>query len=100
MHAAVRYQIATHGRWNPAWDRPINQEDLAGTLLAFSWVCLDGLRQMGFQLSADKAICIAGTLSGISWAFGKPCCPRMWPTPKRWRVSSSAASMRRVPKDK
>jgi ER-bound oxygenase mpaB/B'/Rubber oxygenase, catalytic domain len=55
MHAAVRYQIATHHLWNPAWDRPINQEDLAGTLLAFSWVCLDGLRQMGFQLSVDEA---------------------------------------------
>jgi hypothetical protein len=55
MHAAVRYQIATHRLWNPAWDRPINQEDLAGTLLAFSWVCLDGLRQMGFQLSVDEA---------------------------------------------
>jgi hypothetical protein len=55
MHAAVRYQLATHGLWNPAWDRPINQEDLAGTLLAFSWVCLDGLRQMGFELSVDEA---------------------------------------------
>jgi len=55
MHAAVRYQIATHRLWNPAWDRPINQEDLAGTLLAFSWVCLDGLRQMGFELSGDEA---------------------------------------------
>jgi hypothetical protein len=55
MHAAVRYHIAAHGLWNPAWDRPINQEDLAGTLLAFSWVCLDGLRQMGFELSVDEA---------------------------------------------
>jgi hypothetical protein len=54
MHAAVRHQIAAHRLWNPAWDRPINQEDLAATLLAFSWVCLDGLRQMGFQLSADE----------------------------------------------
>jgi ER-bound oxygenase mpaB/B'/Rubber oxygenase, catalytic domain len=55
MHAAVRYQIATHRLWNPAWDQPINQEDLVGTLLAFSWVCLDGLRQMGFELSVDEA---------------------------------------------
>ena len=54
MHAAVRYQIATHSLWSPAWDRPINQEDLAGTLLAFSWVCSDGLRQMGCELSVDE----------------------------------------------
>ena len=75
MHAAVRYQIATHGLWNPAWDRPINQEDLAGTLLAFSWVCLDGLRQMGFQLSADEAESylhswnVVGALLGIREAL-------------------------------
>jgi hypothetical protein len=75
MHAAVRYQIATHGLWNPAWDRPINQEDLAGTLLAFSWVCLDGLRQMGFQLSADEADSylhswnVVGALLGIREAL-------------------------------
>ena len=75
MHAAVRYQIATHGLWNPAWDRPINQEDLAGTLLAFSWVCLDGLRQMGFQLSADEADSylhswnVVGALLGIQEAL-------------------------------
>ena len=55
MHAAVRYQSATTPLWNPVWDQPINQEDLAGTLLAFSWICLDGLRQMGFELSADEA---------------------------------------------
>jgi hypothetical protein len=68
MHAAVRYQIATHRLWNPAWDQPINQEDLVGTLLAFSWVCLDGLRQLGFELSVDEAesYLLAGTWSGIS----------------------------------
>src|ERR1700756_2420128 len=41
MHAAVRHLITarnelTPGMWHPDWGTPINQEDLAGTLLSFS----------------------------------------------------------------
>ncbi|MBN1207973.1 MAG: DUF2236 domain-containing protein [Myxococcaceae bacterium] len=51
MHAAVRYLIHRSGKWNPAWGQPINQEDMAGTLLSFSTVVLRSLERMGCQLS-------------------------------------------------
>jgi len=55
MHAAVRHLIGTHASWNPDWGTPINQEDLAGTLLAFSWIAVDGLRKLGYSLSDQDA---------------------------------------------
>ena len=51
MHAAVRYLIHHSGRWDPAWNQPINQEDMAGTLLTFSWVVLESVERMGCELS-------------------------------------------------
>ncbi len=36
--------------WNPAWGRPICQEDMAFTLLTFSWVVLRGLKLLGAPL--------------------------------------------------
>lgn len=56
MHAAVRHLIKARnamqpGVWNPDWDEPINQEDLAGTMLAFSGVVMDPLRRLGIRLS-------------------------------------------------
>lgn len=55
MHAGVRLLIAKHAEWDPAFDRPINQEDMAGTLLAFSYITLDGLRQFGYVLTDEEA---------------------------------------------
>jgi hypothetical protein len=55
MHAGVRFQIAHHGAWNPEFDAPINQEDMAGTLLAFSFITLDGLRRLGYELDGGDA---------------------------------------------
>lgn len=54
MHATVRHYLRT--RATPAWDtaflgEPINQEDLAGTLMTFSVVVLDGLEKLGVQVS-------------------------------------------------
>jgi hypothetical protein len=51
MHAAVRYLIRQSGRWDPSWNQPINQEDMAGTLLSFSTVALKSLERMGCELS-------------------------------------------------
>lgn len=48
MHAAVRRLVAQKGTWNPEWGQPINQEDLAGTLLAFSVVTLRALPKLGY----------------------------------------------------
>ncbi len=58
MHAAIRYQL----RHDPKtkWDErsfgvPINQEDLAGTLLTFSFLAIDGLRKLGANISSEAA---------------------------------------------
>jgi hypothetical protein len=53
MHAAVRH-LMTHDPkhpWDPAFGTPVNQEDLAGTLMSFSFLVLDGLQRLGAQLS-------------------------------------------------
>ncbi len=57
MHAAVRHLIKarnelTPGMWHADWGTPINQEDLAGTLLSFSYVVADPLRRLGVRASA------------------------------------------------
>lgn len=54
MHAAVR-RHALHDRrrpWDPSLGLPINQEDLAGTLMTFSYVVLEGLGKLGIRLPA------------------------------------------------
>ena len=60
MHAAVRHLIKARneqqpGLWDPNWGTPINQEDLAGTLLAFSYVVADPMRRLGVRVPAKDA---------------------------------------------
>ena len=72
MHAGVRHLIedvdagivreaSSDGRpaellWPGEWGKPINQEDLAGTLLTFTVVVLDSLEKLGVRLgSEDRA---------------------------------------------
>lgn len=59
MHAAVRHLIKARnekapGTWQAAWGTPINQEDLAGSLLTFSYVVAEPLPRLGVQLSAEE----------------------------------------------
>jgi hypothetical protein len=51
MHAAVRKLVLTAAGWQASYGTPVNQEDLAGTLMSFSWVTLDGLEKLGIQVS-------------------------------------------------
>lgn len=51
IHALSRYYIKKHPTWTMDWGVPINQEDMAGTNLAFSYVILLGLQQSGYILS-------------------------------------------------
>jgi hypothetical protein len=51
MHAAVRHLAANSPTWNAEWGVPINQEDLAGTLISFSWIALDGLERLDIKLT-------------------------------------------------
>jgi hypothetical protein len=57
MHAAIRHLIQTDP--TAAWDVkelgvPINQEDLLGTLMTFTWLILDGLARLGVRLTAQE----------------------------------------------
>ena len=74
MHAAIRHLILTD-RSN-AWDTaalgvPINQEDLLGTLMTFSWIILDGLSRLGVRLTTAEQQAyfdtwmVVGALMGI-----------------------------------
>ncbi|RKH65184.1 oxygenase MpaB family protein [Corallococcus llansteffanensis] len=55
MHAAVRHLITHEPRnpWSEELGVPVNQEDLAGTLMTFSFIVLDGLQRLGVILSAE-----------------------------------------------
>ncbi|HYE88290.1 MAG TPA: oxygenase MpaB family protein [Vicinamibacterales bacterium] len=74
MHAAIRHLILTDTA-NP-WDTaylgvPINQEDLLGTLMTFTWLILDGLSNLGVQLTPEEQQAyldtwlVVGALMGI-----------------------------------
>lgn len=70
IHASIRHYINARPSWTNVerssrgepplpWDAeksglPINQEDLVGTLLAFSSVTLDGAAKMGLNLSPEE----------------------------------------------
>ncbi|MFL6463584.1 MAG: oxygenase MpaB family protein, partial [Bryobacteraceae bacterium] len=57
--------------WKPEYGLPVNQEDLAGTLMSFSSIVIDGLEKLGITLSdSDREAylhcwLVAGHLLGI-----------------------------------
>jgi hypothetical protein len=55
MHAEVRRGLQASGRWRAeAWGTPINQADMAATVLLFSSVLVDGLETLGFRVKRDE----------------------------------------------
>ncbi len=51
MHAQVRTWLMRDARWKAEhWGLPINQYDMAGTILLFSWILLAGLEKVGLRL--------------------------------------------------
>jgi hypothetical protein len=55
IHALVRHHIQAKGEWNINWGLPVNQEDMAGTNLAFSFIILVGLRQTKYPITEKDA---------------------------------------------
>ncbi|MGH3669709.1 MAG: oxygenase MpaB family protein [Pseudonocardiaceae bacterium] len=53
LHATMRYHVARQDDWESQWGLPVNQEDLAGTLLSFSVVIPRGLECLGVSLPID-----------------------------------------------
>ena len=78
MHAAIRHLIVSDAATPWPVDElgvPINQEDLLGTLMTFTWLILDGLNRLGVRLSASEQQAFLetwlaiGTLMGIEPAL-------------------------------
>lgn len=82
IHAFSRYFIHNYAKdWDPAFGKPVNQEDIIGTNLAFSFIVLRGLTKMGFAPTEEEQKAVLaywkwiGDLMGIDVSF--------WPeTPK------------------
>jgi hypothetical protein len=60
MHAAIRLLIREYAQqgtitWEPGWGIPVNQEDLAGTLMAFAFVVHDALPRLGADIDGTEA---------------------------------------------
>ncbi len=51
MHATIRRLAPGAPTWKAEYGLPVNQEDLAGTLMAFSHIVLDGLEKLGIELT-------------------------------------------------
>jgi uncharacterized protein (DUF2236 family) len=70
IHAAIRFQLL-HAKWDGSLGIPINQEDLAGTLLTFSYLPVKGLLKLGASIPAKSAQayfetwCAVGRLLGV-----------------------------------
>jgi hypothetical protein len=60
MHASIRtYFLQEVGKGHIEYDvdttgYPINQEDLLGTMLSFSYVVIEGISKFGFKISAEE----------------------------------------------
>jgi len=56
IHGLIRFHTRTNGEksWPAEYGLPVNQEDLTGTLLAFSIAVLHGLRKIGAQIDAEQ----------------------------------------------
>ncbi len=71
MHAQVRRLLSASPRWDSAqWGTPINQLDMAGTVLLFSLVLLDGLRRFGFKFSAEEVADVLHLWRTTGWLLG------------------------------
>jgi hypothetical protein len=53
LHATMRYHVGRQDDWNGAWGLPVNQEDLAGTLMSFSVLIPRGLARLGVELPRE-----------------------------------------------
>lgn len=76
IHAFSRFFVEKYAKdWNPEFGKPINQEDMIGTNLAFSLIVLRGWRKLGFRVSQEETTLImqywkwVGELMGINTEF-------------------------------
>ncbi|RYF48465.1 MAG: DUF2236 domain-containing protein, partial [Cytophagaceae bacterium] len=72
IHAGARWFSLHSKRWDMAWGYPVNQEDMAGTNLAFSYIVLLGLRKLNVSMTEQEEedylhhINVVGYFNGVS----------------------------------
>ena len=69
IHASVR-KFVRNKEWNPAWGLPINQEDLAITLMTFSVSLLDSLRKIKVEEDQERQEAFFHTWMAIGSLLG------------------------------
>ncbi|MFT5617555.1 MAG: hypothetical protein ACI85I_000778 [Arenicella sp.] len=71
IHAAIRYHVQKTGSWDSEVNGlPVNQEDMAGTNLAFSLITLRGMRKIGKRISAIDSEAFLHLWNVISYMLG------------------------------
>jgi hypothetical protein len=71
IHSHVRRMILKSGRWDAAtWGAPVNQHDQVGTLLLFSIIVLQGLRQLGMRIAPEDAQAYMDLWRWSGWLMG------------------------------
>lgn len=81
-HAAIRYFLLNAGSHSAVWDtkeygQPINQEEMAGTLMAFSALVINGLTQVGVELTKVQKDAYIHTWNIVGHFIGLD--PRLYP---------------------
>lgn len=70
LHAGARWFAGHSSRWNADWGVPVNQEDMAGTNLAFSYVVLLGLRRTGVAATEQEEADFLHHVNVVGWLNG------------------------------
>lgn len=70
IHAAIRHFIIEAGWDTDTLGKPINQEDMAVTLMTFSVAVLDGLKQFNIELDDKKKEAYIHTWKAIGFLLG------------------------------
>jgi len=71
MHAMVRRMLLRTEWWDrEAWGVPINQADMAGTILEFSMLMIHGTRMLGFRFSREESEAILHLWRYSGWLGG------------------------------
>lgn len=75
IHASIRYFLKTKGYNGEPWNveengEPINQEDLAGTLMSFGPVIINGLKHLGLELTKQQEDAYMHTWKVVGYLMG------------------------------
>lgn len=69
-HALARHYVLRSDSWAEKLGMPVNQEDMAGTNLAFSLIVIRGLRKLGIAVSYDEQQSFMHLWNAIGYLLG------------------------------